>query len=72
MLDTVTRERPMTVPEVAAQLGVTSTTIRRWIATGHLEALRPGRSSSAHYRIERTAVEELLRPIRIHAGGGER
>jgi excisionase family DNA binding protein len=52
----------MTVPEVAAKLAVSPVTVRRWIQSGELEALRLGRSGSAHYRVEQDAVERFLQP----------
>jgi excisionase family DNA binding protein len=62
MADAVIREVPMTVGDVARELNVSAVTVRRWVAAGDLEALRLGRSASAHYRIERSAVEEFVRP----------
>ena len=63
------RETPLTVSEAAAELGVTATTIRRWVASGELGALRLGRSSSAHYRIARTDLERFVQPARADQGG---
>lgn len=48
----------LTVRETAAALKVAPITVRRYIAAGRLPAVRVGRN----VRIERTALERLLRP----------
>jgi excisionase family DNA binding protein len=56
-------EQPLTIPEVAVELRVASTTVRRWVANGQLKATRLGRSSGAHYRISPEALREFLQPV---------
>jgi excisionase family DNA binding protein len=65
----VIRETPLTVSEAAAELGVTTTTIRRWIASGELGALRLGRSSSAHYRVTRGELDRFV--VQTTTEGGD-
>jgi len=50
----------MTVPEAAAMLRVSSMTIRRFIDSGQLPAVRVG----PLVRIERRAAEGLVKPLR--------
>jgi excisionase family DNA binding protein len=47
----------LTVPQVAAELQVTSQTIRNWIDHGTLPAVRIGRA----FRVRRADVDEMLR-----------
>jgi excisionase family DNA binding protein len=49
-------ERLLTVPQVAEEFQVTDQTIRNWIDSGALPAVRIGRA----FRIKRSAVDELL------------
>jgi excisionase family DNA binding protein len=46
----------LTVPQVAEEFQVTDQTIRNWIDSGALPAVRIGRA----FRIKRSAVDELL------------
>jgi excisionase family DNA binding protein len=46
----------LTVPQVAEEFQVTDQTIRNWIDSGVLPAVRIGRA----FRIKRSAVDELL------------
>lgn len=46
----------LTVPEAAARLRVDPATVRRWIASGLLPAVKPG----AHWRIHPDDVAALL------------
>ena len=51
----------MTVPEVAKRLRCDTTTVRRWIQDGLLEAVvlpHPGKRQS--YRVKRTTLNDLL------------
>ena len=53
----------LTVREVAKQLRVDDTTVRRWIKNGALEAITlPHRGTRQAYRIRRSTVEALLTP----------
>ncbi len=53
----------LTVREVAKQLRVDDTTVRRWIKNGALEAITlPHRGSRQAYRIRRSTVDALLTP----------
>jgi excisionase family DNA binding protein len=51
----------LTVREVARQLRVDDTTVRRWIKMGVLEAIMlPHRGARQAYRIRRATLEALL------------
>ena len=51
----------LTVREVAKQLRVDDTTVRRWIKNGVLEAITlPHRGARQAYRIRRSTLEALL------------
>jgi excisionase family DNA binding protein len=51
----------LTVREVARQLRVDDTTVRRWIKNGVLEAITlPHRGARQAYRIRRATLEALL------------
>lgn len=53
----------LTVSEVAKQLRVDDTTVRRWIKTGILEAITlPHRGLRQAYRIRRSTLDALLAP----------
>ena len=53
----------LTVREVAKQLRVDDTTVRRWIKNGSLEAITlPHRGTRQAYRIRRSTVDALLTP----------
>jgi excisionase family DNA binding protein len=53
----------LTVREVAKQLRVDDTTVRRWIKNGALEAITlPHRGTRQAYRIRRATVDALLTP----------
>ena len=53
----------LTVHEVAKQLRVDDTTVRRWIKNGVLEAITlPHRGARQAYRIRRSTLEALLEP----------
>ncbi len=51
----------MTVSEVARQLRVDDTTVRRWIKQGLLEAIAlPHATRRQIYRVRRASVEKIL------------
>jgi excisionase family DNA binding protein len=53
----------LTVREVAKQLRVDDTTVRRWIKNGVLEAITlPHRGARQAYRIRRSTLDALLEP----------
>lgn len=53
----------LTVREVAKQLRVDDTTVRRWIKNGVLEAITlPHRGTRQAYRIRRATLNRLLAP----------
>lgn len=53
----------LTVREVAKQLRVDDTTVRRWIKNGVLEAITlPHRGTRQAYRIRRSTLDALLTP----------
>lgn len=53
----------LTVREVARQLRVDDTTVRRWIKNGILEAITlPHRGARQAYRIRRSTLDALLAP----------
>lgn len=54
-------ERLLTVREVARQLRVDDTTVRRWIKSGALDAIAlPHRGKRQAYRVRRTTLDTLL------------
>jgi excisionase family DNA binding protein len=51
----------LTVREVARQLRVDDTTVRRWIKTGALEAVTlPHRGKRRGYRVRKITLDQLL------------
>jgi excisionase family DNA binding protein len=53
----------MTVSEVAEILRVDSTTVRRWIKNGSLDAVTlPHMNKRCAYRIRRSTVDAMLNP----------
>ncbi len=53
----------LTVREVAKQLRVDDTTVRRWIKNGVLEAITlPHRGARQAYRIRKATLDNLLAP----------
>ena len=53
----------LTVREVAQQLRVDDTTVRRWIKNGVLEAITlPHRGARQAYRIRKSTLDNLLTP----------
>jgi excisionase family DNA binding protein len=59
-------ERLLTVREVARQLRVDDTTVRRWIKSGSLEAITlPHRGRRQAYRIKQSTLDKLLKGPRL-------
>ncbi len=59
-------ERLLTVREVARQLRVDDTTVRRWIKSGSLEAITlPHRGRRQAYRIKQSTLDTLLKGPRL-------
>lgn len=55
-------ERLLTVREVARQLRVDDTTVRRWIKSGSLEAITlPHRGKRQAYRIKQSTLDALIK-----------
>ncbi|MFB9382043.1 helix-turn-helix domain-containing protein [Pseudonocardia petroleophila] len=54
----------LTVAEVADRMRVSKMTVYRLVHSGELPAVRFGRS----FRVQRSAVEELIREARYEAG----
>lgn len=50
----------LTIHEVAAHLRVSDRTVRRWIHTGRLHAIRTSASCSGRLRIAQSAVESFV------------
>ena len=57
--DTAVVERYLTVHDVAAQLGVTEDTVRRWLRERRLRGFMPGGPRSG-YRIRESELERLV------------
>ncbi len=56
------RNRLLTVPEVAQHLRVDSTTVRRWISLGVLDAVAlPHKGKRQAYRIKQQTLNHLLK-----------
>jgi excisionase family DNA binding protein len=58
-------ERLLTPGEIAAALGVTPTSVRRWINAGALEAIRLGTGPHARLRVREAELARFVRPTRI-------
>lgn len=50
----------LTIEQAAQEMGVCSMTIRRWIASGRLDAIRIG---PRNIRVKGNALKELLQPL---------
>jgi excisionase family DNA binding protein len=58
-------EKLLTVAEVAKRLRVDSTTCRRWITTGAMEAVAlPHANKRQSYRIKESTLAAMLEPAR--------
>jgi excisionase family DNA binding protein len=56
------QEELLTVSEVAKRLRVESTTVRRWIISGALEAISlPHKGKRAMYRVRKSTLNKLLK-----------
>jgi excisionase family DNA binding protein len=55
-------ERHVPLSTVAGRLGVSERTVRRWIKSGKLKAIRPGRD----YRISEEAVRQLMEESEVY------
>jgi excisionase family DNA binding protein len=56
-------ENLLTVSEVARQLRVDTTTVRRWIVSGTLEAvILPHRGNRHGYRIRQSTLNQIIQP----------
>lgn len=51
----------MTTQEVARMCNVTSHTVRRWITDGKLRSVKIGEGRSAHHRLRRGDVLNLMK-----------
>lgn len=61
-MSTVKEDRLLTIGEVAKQLRVDSTTVRRWINNGVMEAvILPHANPRKSYRVRASVLETLLR-----------
>ncbi len=59
-----TADELLTVSEVAQQLRVDDTTVRRWIKIGALEAvLLPHIGKRQGYRIKKNTLDDMLKPL---------
>ena len=71
-MSTDTQMRPLlTIPEVAARLNVSESTVRRRIEEGDLPALRLGRGPQPPVRIDPTALEAWLLASLLEPPAGE-
>ncbi len=57
-------EKYYTTKEIAKILGVTSITIRRWIAKGELPAIYLG-TVNKEYRVSQTAFDKFLKDRKV-------
>jgi len=65
-------EEMLTVHEVAQQLRVDDTTVRRWIKHGVLEAISlPHKGLRQAYRVRRSTLDALLTSSSLLQGAGQ-
>ena len=62
----MTDDRLLTVHEVAARLGAHIETVRRWIRSGDLPAMRPG-GRRLGYRVAESDLEQFLKGKKLAA-----
>lgn len=56
------QEELLTVSEVAKRLRVDGATVRRWVISGALEAVRlPHKGKRAMYRVRKSTLDKLLK-----------
>lgn len=55
--------RLLTTAEVADRLGVTAYTVRRWVADGHLPAVKLPGAGRAQWRFHAADLDALLAPV---------
>jgi excisionase family DNA binding protein len=56
----------LTISEVAKQLRVDDTTVRRWIKNGTLEVVTlPHVGQRLSYRVRRKTIDDLLNPTKL-------
>ncbi|MEO5576455.1 MAG: helix-turn-helix domain-containing protein [Gaiellaceae bacterium] len=55
---------PLSPSEAARELGVTPASVRRWVASGELPAVRLGDGDLARIRITRDELQRFVRPAR--------
>ena len=58
-MDAVVDDQLLTVPEVAARLGVSTYTVTSWLRTGRLRGRRPD-ARRAGWRIEASEVQRFI------------
>jgi len=59
-------EELLTVQEVATRLRVNEATVRRWIKSGALEAIKlPHRGKREIYRVRRTTLDSVLKYLDV-------
>jgi len=61
----------LSAEEVAARLGVSSHSVRSWVRSGRLPALRLGPGPLARIRVEESALERFVRRVPEGASPGE-
>jgi excisionase family DNA binding protein len=69
-LDTAVVERYLTVHDVAAHLGVTEDTVRRWLRERRLRGFMPGGPRSG-YRIRESELERFVSELEDEAARTE-
>lgn len=68
--DAAVVERYLTVHEVAAHLGVTEDTVRRWLRERRIRGFMPGGARSG-YRIRESELERFVSELEAEAADSE-